>query len=508
VSLLAAQLPVLPIAIPLMVGSLLIIAGRRWPAGAAAAGLLALLANLGCAVALWQFTADGTVLPYLLGNWSAPFGIVLAIDRLAVLMLGVTAVVALACQLAALDGPLRQGPAFPALLQFQLMGLNGAFLTSDLFNLFVFFEVLLISSYALLLHRADRGALRAGLHYVIVNLLGSALFLIAVSLLYGTLGTLNMADLAARVPLASAADQPLVAAAGALLLVVFGIKAAALPLGLWLPGTYPAAPAPVAVLFAVMTKVGIYAIARVSTLIYGAGAGALAGFASPLLLYTGLATIIAGTLGTLAARSLRRLTAWLVVASAGTLLAALGSDTAASAGAALLYLPHTTFAAAALFLVAGTVAVARGPDLEDRIEVGNAPGRGVLLGSLFLFTAVAIAGIPPLSGFVAKLIVLDAVSDTPRWPLTWSVLLASSLAAVVALSRAGSTIFWKSPPSPQRVPVGRGALAALALLAAAGLAIVLWAGPLAGYMNAAGEQLAAPSAYISAVLAATGWVAP
>jgi multicomponent K+:H+ antiporter subunit D len=506
--LLAAQLPVLPIAIPLMVGALLVAAGRRWPAGAAAAGLLALLANLACAVALWRVTADGTVLPYLLGNWSAPFGIVLAVDRLAVLMLVVTAVVALACQFAALDGPLRQGRNFPALLQFQVLGLNGAFLTGDLFNLFVFFEVLLIASYALLLHRADRGALRAGLHYVIVNLLGSALFLIAVSLLYGTLGTLNMADLAARVPLASAADQPLVAAAGALLLVVFGIKAAALPLGLWLPGTYPAAPAPVAALFAVMTKVGIYSIARVSTLIFGAGAGALAGFATPLLLYAGLATLLAGSVGALAARSLRSLTAWLVVASAGTLLAALGSGTAAGVGAALFYLPHTTFAAAALFLVGGAVAAARGEHLMDRIEVGNAPAHGALLGGVFLFTAMGMAGLPPLSGFVAKLMVLDAVAGSPAWPLTWAALLASSLAAVILLSRAGSTIFWKSPRSGDAVPVGHGALAALALLAGSGLAIVIWAEPVARYLAAAGEQLATPATYIAAILSAAGWVAP
>ncbi len=507
---LAAVLPILPIAAPLLAGSLLLPLARRAPRAAAGAGVAALAGNLACALALLGATADGSVIPYLLGNWQAPFGIALAVDGLAALMLVVTAITALGCQLAALDGPLRQGRDFPALVQFQLMGLNGAFLTSDLFNLFVFFEVLLIASYALLLHGAERPAVRAGLHYVAVNLVGSVLFLFAVSLLYGTLGTLNIADLAARVPAVPEQDRALVAAAGSLLLVVFGIKAAALPLGLWLPGTYPAAPAPVAALFAVMTKVGVYSIARLTAVVFGTEAGALAGLGASLVLYAGLATVAAGAIGVLAARSLRALTSWLVVGSAGTLLVTLAAGSPEATAAALFYLPHSTFAAAALFLLAGLIASSRG-EARDRFEPGVAPAPTAWIGALFLVTAIAAAGLPPLSGFVAKLFVLDALEGRPAWQASWALLLLASLAAVVALSRAGSMLFWKSSTAGARgasVPVGGGAIAALALLAGSGVALVGFAATAAARLTTAAAQLADPARYIAAVLGAAGWVPP
>jgi multicomponent K+:H+ antiporter subunit D len=507
---LGATLPILPIAGPLLAGALLLPLARRAPRLAAALGLATLAGNLACAALLLEATADGTVIPYLVGNWQAPFGIALAADGLAALMLLVTAITALGCQLAALDGPLRQGRDFPALLQFQVVGLNGAFLTADLFNLFVFFEVLLIASYALLLHRAERPTVRAGLHYVAVNLVGSVLFLVAVSLLYGTLGTLNIADLAGRIAAVPEADAALVAAAGALLLVVFGIKSAALPLGLWLPGTYPAAPAPVAALFAVMTKVGIYSIARLLGVAYGADTGPLAGFGTQLVLYAGLATLAASAVGVLAARTLRSLTAWLVVGSAGTLLAALGAATPAATAAALFYLPHSTFAAAALFLVAGIVAAGRG-ESKDRLEAGPAPAPLAWIGALFAVTAIAAAGLPPLSGFVAKLFVLDALEGTPGWGVSWTLLLLASLTAVVALSRAGSALFWKpvsGDPPAAATPAGGGAVAALALLAGSGVALVIAAAPLTEHLATVAGALGEPSRYVSAVLDAAGWVPP
>ena len=507
----ATVLPILPIAGPLLAGAVLLPLGRRAPGFAAGAGVAVLAGNLACAVALLLATADGTVIPYLVGNWQAPFGIALAVDGLAALMLLVTAIVALACQLAALDGPLRQGRDFPALVQFQLMGLNGAFLTADLFNLFVFFEVLLIASYALLLHGAERPAVRAGLHYVAVNLVGSVLFLFAVSLLYGTLGTLTVADLAQRVGAVPEADRALVAAAGSLLLVVFGIKAAALPLGLWLPGTYPTAPAPVAALFAVMTKVGVYSIARLLGVVFGNDAGALAGLGELIVLYAGLATLVAGAVGVLAARSLRALTAWLVVGSAGTLLVALGAGSQEAFAAALFYLPHSTFATAALFLLAGVIARTRG-ETEDRFEPGIAPAPVAWIGALFLVTAIAAAGLPPLSGFVAKVFLLDALEGQTAWRTSWALLLLASLAAVVALSRAGSTLFWKSSAAGARgssaVPVGRGAVGALALLVGCGAALVLFAAPVGARLANVAAELAEPARYVAAVLGAAGWVPP
>jgi multicomponent K+:H+ antiporter subunit D len=196
---LLSHLAVLPIVLPLLAGAVLLLLGRRSERVAGIFGAVTIVALLGIAATLLGITSSNAVLAYQVGNWPAPWGITLSVDRLSALMLGITAIVALASQLAALarNNPLTS--RFPALLQFQLMGLNGAFLTGDLFNLFVFFEVLLAASYAMLLDGAWRGRLRAGLHYVTINLLGSALFLIAVSLLYGSVGTLNLADLAARI---------------------------------------------------------------------------------------------------------------------------------------------------------------------------------------------------------------------------------------------------------------------------------------------------------------------
>ena len=304
---LADQLPILPVVLPLLAGALLLLPGRRGGPLATALAFSSLLVVLACAAALAARTADGSVLAYLAGNWPAPFGIALAVDRLAAAMVLVTALVAIACQLAAGDDLARRQPLFHALLQFQVAGLNGAFLTADLFNLFVFFEVLLAASYALLLAVADRGAVRAGLHYVAVNLFASALFLMAAALLYGLLGTLNMADLALRAAAVPVEDRGLVEAAGLMLLVAFGIKAAALPLGFWLPGTYAAAPPPVAALFAIMTKVGLYAIARVGTLVFGAGG--YTAVSGPLLVSLGLATLSFAAFAGLAARDLRTLAA-------------------------------------------------------------------------------------------------------------------------------------------------------------------------------------------------------
>ena len=514
---LTAQLPMLPVAIPLLTGAILVLLGRRASAAAGPIGFAALLALLACAGALCARTADGSVLAYLAGNWPAPFGIALAVDRLGAAMLLVTSVVAIACQLAAADGLAQRRPRFFALLQFQVTGLNGAFLTADLFNLFVFFEVLLIASYALLLLADDRAAVRAGVHYVVVNLFGSALFLMAAALLYGVLGTLNMADLALRVASVAPADRALVEAAGLMLLVAFGIKAAALPLGFWLPATYGAATAPVAALFTVMTKVGIYAILRVGTLVFGGTAAGL----GPLLVAVGLATLGFAAFAGLAARDLRSLAAWMIAGSAGTLLTLVGVGTPASLGAALFYLPHATFAAAALMLLAGLLTAARGPGLADRFEAGARPAGAVLLGTVFVICSVASAGLPPFSGFVAKVILLDSVATAPAAVAVWTVVLAASLAWVVALSRAGSRVFWKSatnadgspgadPAAPRRGRDGalaearhdpqHGTLSAVVLLAAAGVLIVVFATPLAAHFGRAGLQLAAPDDYREAVL--------
>jgi multicomponent K+:H+ antiporter subunit D len=482
------QLAALPVIVPLLMGcALLLLRGRQRLTDVLA--LLSMTSLLAAAIVLLQHTAGGATIQYAMGNWPAPFGIATYVDRLTALMLTVTAVMGLACHLAA---GRDTGSRFPALLQFQLAGLNGAFLTGDLFNLFVFFEVLLAASYALLLDRQDGERLRRGLHYVTVNLLGSGLFLIAAAMFYGIAGTLNIADLDARLATLPASDLALARTAGLLLLIVFAIKAAALPLGLWLPGTYGAARAHVAALFAIMTKVGIYAIARVHGALFEpasaqtAGAEPLAGLALPWLLAVGPATLLLGAFGTLAARDLRVLVAWLVVGSAGTLLTALGLGTPAAGAAALFYLPHSTFAAGAAFLVVELIARGRAGSNETRPEhyLVTSPLRtrgAAWTGTLFFIAALVIAGLPPGSGFIAKALVLDAARDVPSHAWVWAVILGSSLVTLIALARVASAVFWKPVAQcpvegwTDVAPRSDGVLAASWWLIGWGLALVLLA---------------------------------
>jgi multicomponent K+:H+ antiporter subunit D len=500
---------VAPVVLPLLAGALILLlekAGSTWvrPVSLAATALATVLAGL-----LVLQADGGTVQSYLLGNWTAPFGIALALDRLSALMLLLTAAVACGALLFAVGGDDRQGPHFHALFQFQLMGLNGAFLTADLFNLFVFFEVLLAASYGLLLHgrgAGQRGRLKAGVHYVIFNLTGSALFLVAVSLLYAVTGTLNLADLAQKLPLLPPEDIALARAAALMLLVVFSVKAALLPLYFWLPDAYASASAPAAALFAIMTKVGVYAIARVTTLLFG---GADSVLPLPALLpVLALATLALAAVGALAARRLRGLVSYLVVGSAGTLLLAVGLGTQAALAAGLFYLVPSTLVAAAWFLLADRIADARGGG--DRLESQPLSGGWASLGVAFFIAAVAVAGVPPLAPFMGKAMLLLAAGQTPLAAWVVSLVLASSLLVMVALARAGSALFWGAPGAP---PAARGMAApqragsrpqraALGLMLGAVLACAVAAGPIERYATATTQQLFDRQGYVQAVMAA------
>ena len=270
------HLIVMPIVLPLVSAALMLLIDERNRSLRAAINVASTLILLGVAVALLRFAdtptanASGSVGVYLLGNWSAPFGIVLVVDRLSALMLVLTSILALAALVFSIARWHRVGVHFHVLVQFLLLGLNGAFLTGDLFNLFVFFEVLLAASYGLVLHGSGALRVKAGLHYIAINLATSSLFLIGVSLIYGTTGTLNMADLAARIPGIAAGDRMLLEAGAAILGVAFLVKAGMWPLCFWLPGAYAAAATPVAALFSIMTKVGIYIVLRLWLLLFGA----------------------------------------------------------------------------------------------------------------------------------------------------------------------------------------------------------------------------------------------
>ncbi|MDD0844298.1 monovalent cation/H+ antiporter subunit D [Pseudomonas sp. Gutcm_11s] len=478
------HLLILPILLPMLAGALLLVlpSHERLKRGLS---LLATLTLVPVALALLQQADDGQLRIYALGDWRPPFGIVLLLDRLSALLLLAAAVLGSVVVLYALRGDDRRGPRFHALLQFQLLGINGSFLTGDLFNLFVFFEVLLIASYALLLYGRSAERVRAGLHYVILNLTGSALFLIALGLIYGVSGTLNMADLSARVAAATGDQVPLLAVAGALLLLVFALKAALLPLYFWLPRAYAAASAPVAALFAIMTKVGVYAILRVCTLIFGDDGGELAQLIQAWLWPLALATVALGAIGALAARSLPLLLAYMVLVSAGTLLAAVAIGTPAAHAAALYYLLHSTWVAGGLFLLADLIGRQRGSKGGDLVQ-GPALENPMLLGGMFFFGAVAVIGLPPLSGFLGKLLLLRSEPSIALW----GVLLLGGFAALVAFSRAGSTLFWRvGLSSLDSAELDRGRLFACVLLLACSLGLVVLAAPLLDYSSAAAAQL-------------------
>lgn len=488
-----SHLIMVPVLLPLFAGLLILLEVRQRLWLRRCSGLLATALLLPAAVLLWQQAADGSITVYRLGNWQPPFGIVLVLDQLSAMMLLITAVLALSVYLHACRGDDQLGANFHALFQFQLMGINGAFLTGDLFNLFVFFEVLLIASYALLMHGQGPQRAKAGLHYVILNLAGSSLFLFGLGLLYAATGTLNMADVARVISAGELVSPLLLQVSGALLLVVFALKAALLPLSFWLPGAYAAASAPVAALFAIMTKVGLYAIWRLWPLLYSIEDSPLEGMVSPWLWWLALATISFAALGALSAQRLAALASWLVLVSAGSLMAALTVATPAAWAAGFYYLIHSTFAAAALFLLVGLISAQRGV-LADRIEEG--PKLSPVLGILFIVFAVMLVGLPPLSGFIGKLLLLQAVPEAAFWV----ALLLASLLLLIAFSRAGSTVFWRHQSGSQPAPLQLADAAPLALLLLLCVLMVLLAAPLMDIATNTALQLTNAQSYIDAVL--------
>ncbi|MGE0261000.1 MAG: monovalent cation/H+ antiporter subunit D [Alphaproteobacteria bacterium] len=502
------DLIVLPAVLPALTSAFLLLAVRydlkrqRLISVAATAGLLAV------AIALYRLAADGAPRPYRLGDWPAPFGIVLVLDRLSATMLVLAAALALCVVLYAMSGWDERGRHFHPLFQFQLLGINGAFLTGDLFNLFVFFEVMLIASYGLLLHGGGPRRLRAGFQYVAINLVASTLFLFAVGLIYAVLGTLNMADLARKAPLVSSSDAALLRTGVLLLFLVFAIKAALVPLHWWLPATYAAASAPVAALFMILTKVGVYAMLRVYGTVFGEGAGPLAGIAEPWLLPAALATVAVGTIGILASRALLDLVAFAIVGSMGMVLIAVGVAGGAGVTTALFYLVHSTLSGAALFLIVDLIAERRGRTL-DRLVPAPEIRQQNLLGGFFLLGAIAVIGLPPLSGFIGKLMILEASRGLDAAPWIWSVVLGATLVMLLGFARAGSTVFWNvepdvaieanraqaSGPTRRMLPV-----AIAGVLIAATAALAAFGGPVTLALEKTAAQTLDTPAYVRAVL--------
>lgn len=520
------HLTIAPIVIPLLVGTLMILIGERRRTFKAALGLASAVALLAVAIVLLRMadSADGAaVRVYRLGNWPSLFAIVLALDRLSALMLVLTSLLGTAALVFSLARWHRVGMHFHPLFQFQLMGLNGAFLTGDLFNLFVFFEVMLAASYGLALHGSGAQRVRAGLHYIIINLTASLLFLVGVSMIYGVAGTLNMADLAARISVVAAEDRALVETGAAILGVAFLIKAAMWPLGFWLPTTYAAASAPAAAILSILSKVGIYAVLRLWLLLFGEAGGASAGFGGLWLLVGGLLTIAFGSVAVLATQNMARLAGASVLVSSGTLLAAIGTGQAAVTGGALFYLASSVLAIAGFFLLielvererasgADVLAVTREAFGEGEDEDPGEEGVGVaipattaILGMTFMGCALVLSGLPPLSGFLAKFAILAPLFGPDQGGvsmLSWvflAALLLSGLATIIAMTRSGVDAFWvlSDGPAPRVRVTEIGPVIALVALC---VALAVKPAPLLNYTQATARSLYAPQDYIRGVL--------
>lgn len=497
-----------PVVLPAMMAPFIVLAARYHIGIQRVFSIAAVLTLVTISGALAWATSDGTIMLYQLGDWAAPFGIVLVGDRLSTLMILLTSVLALFVLIYAISsGWDDRGRHFHALFQFQLMGILGAFLTGDLFNLFVFFEVLLIASYGLMIHAGGTVRLRAGVQYVLYNLIGSTLFLFALGAIYAETGTLNMADLANRVLLISPDETVGIRVASVLLLLVFAIKAALVPLHFWLPSSYAEAPAPVAALFAIMTKVGAYAIIRVYTLIFPPDLAVTAGLHDTWLLPAALVSLVIGMVGVLAARKFDRLVAFSIIGSMGMVMISIALFSAEGIAAALYYIIHSTFAGAALFLIVDLVRSSRANlELTPQAPVAGA----TLTASLFFVAAIAMAGLPPLSGFLGKLLVLNAAFGTELMVWIWAVVLGSSLISIVGFARAGSMLFWKAQSVPSSDDATHAAQpATMCYVAIGGLVTLLvlhtvFAGQVHRYTASIAAQLFSPEPYISAVVDTPG----
>ncbi|WP_413813832.1 monovalent cation/H+ antiporter subunit D [Rhizobium sp. Root482] len=527
------HLIILPILVPLVTAACLIPVDARNQMLKGVIGFCSTVLVFVIGIALMQAAAtpdegQSGAMVYLLGNWPAPFGITLVLDRLSALMLVLTSLLALATQVFSMARWHRAGYHFHSLFQFMLAGLNGAFLTGDLFNLFVFFEMMLAASYGLLLHGSGPLRVKAGVHYVAINLAASSLFLIGVSLIYGATGTLNMADLALRISTMGPESRMLMETGAALLGIAFLVKAGMWPLGFWLPATYSAATPPVAAIFAILTKVGIYIILRLSLLLFGPDAGTSMGFGQPLLLYGGLLTIGFGTVGVLASQAMGRLAGYCVLVSSGTLMAAIGLGNGAIIGGALYYLVSSTLTICAFFLLIELVERARdaGADVlavtmeaygdldeneEEREEGEAVPGTMAVLGLCFCICALLLSGLPPLSGFLAKFAMLhglfnpgDLGGQEPVSGAEWTyvgLLILSGLSAMIALNRVGIRTFWTSIEGT--IPrVFLIEITPVLVLLSACLFLSFQAGPAMRYMDATAKALADPQNYIGRVTTA------
>lgn len=486
---------VLPILIPLLtaIGAILAWNWRRAQRVLSVVGSAALLgAGLKLLLTIWT---DG-ILAVQIGNWPAPFGITLAADLFSAIMVvlaGLLAVTVTLYSLASMDIE-RESFGYYPILHILLMGVCGAFLSGDIFNLYVWFEVLLIASFVLLTLGGERAQLEGAIKYVTLNLMASALFLAGVGVLYGIAGTLNMADLA--VQLAKMEHSGIVTAVSMLFLIAFGIKAAVFPLFFWLPASYHTPPVAVSAIFSgLLTKVGVYALFRVFTLLFVHNSR----YTHTVILVIAGFTMVTGVLGAVAQTEFRRLLSFHIVSQIGYLLMGLGLYHPAAMAAAVFFMIHVVLAKSTLFLVSGVVHFLQGT--YDLKKLGglyaSAPGLAVL----FLIPALSLAGIPPLPGFFAKLALVGAGLQLGQYTIS-AVALAVSILTLFSMIKIWNEAFWKPQPSTTTCASPQPALLIIpiVLLVLVIVGIGFSAGPLFTLAARAAEQLSDPAGYIQAVL--------
>ncbi|GAB3496380.1 Na+/H+ antiporter subunit D [Amycolatopsis cihanbeyliensis] len=503
----------LPVLLPLLAAALSLVA-RRSPAAQRLLGVLVLTAIAAVAAVLLVHVDEQGPVVLQLGGHAPPFGITLIADRLSALLLLVSAVVTLAVLIFSIGQRIvdyGRGTTSTAFLPMYLVlcaGVSMAYLTGDLFNLFVAFEIMLSASYVLITRRSNAPRVRAGMTYVIVSLTSSLLFLTMVALVYAATGTVNMADLAVRV---AELPEGVKTVLGLLVVVVFGIKAALVPLHFWLPDSYPTAPAPITAVFAgLLTKVGVYALIRTQALVFDHDAS------WTLLLVVAVLTMIVGVLGAIAQNDINRLMSFLLVSHIGYMLFGLALFTVIGLTGVILYVVHHIIVQAALFLVSGVVTRHTGTvSLRDMSGVAKAYP---LVAVLFAVPALSLAGIPPFSGFVAKIALLRAGAEvaTPTAYLVTAGAVLTSLLTLYAVAKIWVGSFWgrECPPHPDpdptdEVTVGTGATSRPMLLATgglvvAGVAVAVLAGPLSAISERAANDLLDGGAYREAVLGQGG----
>ncbi|RME58515.1 MAG: hypothetical protein D6790_11850 [Caldilineae bacterium] len=501
-----------PIALPLLAAALLLVIARwggrarmglqRWTATAV------LVINLGVVLTLAVRTLGGERLVLQMGGWQAPFGITVFADGLTAIMLSLTGIVALAVlpfSIATIDFH-RERMGFYPLYLFLLMGVNGAFLAGDLFNLYVFFEVLLMASFVLLTLGGQPAQTNGGIRYVVLNLLASIVFLAAAGVAYGTLGTLNMAHLSER--LHGEASQSVKTLLAGLLLVGFGSKAALFPLHFWLPTSYHTPPPAITALFGgLLTKVGVYTLFRSFTLFFPEFLTAW----QPLLLGIAGASMLVGALGAMAQPTVRRVLSFHIISHVGFMIMGLALATSSNriaAGfgltAAVLYMAHHMIVKTALIMAGGAVEIELG---SDRLQsIGGLVTRRPLLALFFFLGAISLAGIPPFSGFISKLSLLQISLDTRHW-LVAGVSVAASVLTLINVMRLWRESFWGEYASPRRTAArflsttsGRWlALAPIGVLLTLSLGLGLWGEPALRLSQVAAQQALDRTGYIEAV---------